>query len=132
MAGFTAFMLYWFLVVMLVLSLLPRRWTQIAFGKAADDAKKPLGAINANGVDGIQGLHLHKQKRASFHIGQKPRTSGINPEVRETAEDEHFVCQGEFPHFEDLLQQWDRHMLGELHLCKDCYREHIEEPGRVW
>lgn len=132
MAGFIAFMLYWFLVVMPVLSLLPRRWMQIAFGKPPDDAKKPLGAVNANGVDGIQGLHLIEQKRASFHIGQKPRTSGINPELRETGEDEHLICQGEFAHFEDLLQQWDRHILGELHLCEDCYREHMQEPGRVW
>lgn len=132
MAGFIGFMLYWFLVVMLVLSLLPRRWRQIAFGRLPDDVKKTVGAINANGADGIQGLLLHQQKRASFQIGQKPRTTGINPEVRETGEGEHFVCQGEFPYFEDLLQQWDRHMLGELHLCEDCYREHMQEPGRVW
>ena len=131
MEGFIAFMVYWFFVVVVVLSLLPRRWTQIAFGKPPDDVKKPLAAINANGVDGIQGLHLHQQKRASFHIAQKSWTSGINPEVRE-GEDGHFVCQGEFPYFEDLLQQWDRHMLGELHLCKDCYREHMQEPGRAW
>ena len=129
MVGFIAFMLYWLLVVMFVLSVLPRHWTQIAFGEPPNDVKKPLGPMNANGV---QGLHVRQQKRACFHIGQKPRTGGINPEVRETGEDEHFVCQGEFPYFEDLLQQWDQHMLGELHLCKDCYREHMQEPGRVW
>lgn len=34
------------------------------------------------------------------------------------------------PYFENLLQQWDRRNLGELYLCGDGYREHMQRPGR--
>ena len=35
--GFIAFMLSWFLLVLVVLLILPRRWTQIAFGEPPDE-----------------------------------------------------------------------------------------------
>ena len=75
-------------------------------------------------------LHLHKPKRADSHVGQRPLKG--DPEVRELDKYEHFRCQGQFPCFEKLVEEWDNRNRDELYLCEECFTQHMQGSGRFW